>query len=157
MSELFDDAPTIFLVVVLVLSLAFLGLPAFVVRGIVVAARRRRTWVRTRAVVTATRVETSGSGSDRSVHVRGRYSYRGPDGAEHTGQGIVSGAWMTEQDGVRTLDVLVHPTDPTRSVPDASPPHPVAVAFGLLVLGVFFLIGLGMFLGAAGVLVTLAS
>jgi len=157
MAGLLDDAPTLFLVVALVVSLAFMALPTFVARSLVVASHRRRTWVRTRAVVTSTRVETSGSGSDRSVRVRGRYTYRGPDGVERTGQGIVSGAWMDERDGVRTVDVLVHPADPSRSVPDASPPHPVALVFGGLVLSVFFLIGLTIFLGAAGVLLTLAS
>ena len=150
MSDLLDlsDLPAPALVVPALIGLVFLALPVLVLARLVRDRRRRRDWTPVRARLLATRTETHRS-TDEDGHGRtrtrtvGRWEYRDATGATHTGEGDLDGVWLSEDGAERELDVLVDPTEPTRSQARTEPPGAAGVVV-VVVTGIFGVIGVGL-------------
>lgn len=130
-------------------GLAFVGFGIAMVVTTVVKRQRLRSWIPTTATVREfeTRTRSSSNGGSRTYLVA-HYEYRGPNGEEYAGEGAVSDKRFAVGASPVTMQIVIDPLDPSRSMVAGEgmsigcviPFAIVFAAFGAL----FAMIGLGL-------------
>ncbi len=116
------------------LGLGFILVPAVVLLPVAVQWYRTRAWTRCEAHVQEVEVRATHGGHDQGTLVLAHYRYQGADGQDHEGSGSLDRKRidLDAPDG-RDIDILVHPSDPARSVVRTSVGRRLAVLAVLLV------------------------
>lgn len=120
-----------------------------VVRGVTLR-RRQSSWQSVQGTVDAVDIRTTMNGAnamDNGAMVTGSrtymivdYSYRSIDGGEHRGRGRVQNLRLAMGGGEQTVDLLVDPADPSRSIINSSSG---SLVLAVIVAAVFIAVGVG--------------